>query len=512
MKKNTDRVAVDSDKLIPSLRLSLQELESALSYAPIVSVVGPRGSGRTSLVRALGSKFRTEVFDMERYASLDRYYSNKGHDGGYHRVEEYLRNLFESCDVLVLEDYDQIMGHAGSQMFRHTTHDQFFRDAEKAGKRIVIVRNAPTQAAWESVEEQWKSKRREIRYSGKGKGVILKQMTAQDYKVAMASALRDQQMYNADERIIHKFAPNLNLHQLILAINLLHDRKTIETSDVIRCLEDYILTTNVQVEQVEHLELTTLPGAEEIVEALETNIIAPFENRELALELGMRPKRGVLLYGPPGTGKTSIGRALAHRIRGKFFMIDGSVCTEPPGEFFMKFQRIVDLAKQASPSILFIDDADVLFGIHHVSGLVRYLLSLLDGVESIGAGSVCVMMTAMDPAKVPEALLRSGRVELWLETRLPNAETRERILERWVGGDVQDQDGADLSELGAMTEGFTPADLRRIAGDARLLHASDIAKGSAALSANDYLSAAANEIIDVRKRLAESKTKLQKSA
>src|SRR5262249_40171763 len=161
-----------------------------------------------------------------------------------------------------------------------------------------------------------------------------------------------------------------------------------------------------------------------IVEALETNIVLPFENRKLAMELGLKPKRGVLLYGPPGTGKTSIGRALAHRMKGKFFLIDGSFISEPPNMFFEKFQAVVREAEENSPSVLFIDDADVLFRIDHVAGLVRYLLSLLDGLESETARNVCVMMTAMDVKKIPDALLRSGRVELWLETRQPSEETR----------------------------------------------------------------------------------------
>ena len=57
---------------------------------------------------------------------------------------------------------------------------------------------------------------------------------------------------------------------------------------------------------------------------LETNIVLPLENDALANEFKLRSKRGVLLYGPPGTGKTTVGRAMAHRLKGKFFLIDGT--------------------------------------------------------------------------------------------------------------------------------------------------------------------------------------------
>jgi ATP-dependent 26S proteasome regulatory subunit len=34
----------------------------------------------------------------------------------------------------------------------------------------------------------------------------------------------------------------------------------------------------------------------------------------------------------------------------------------------------------------------------------------------------------MDVGNLPPALIRSGRVELWLETRLPDADARREIL------------------------------------------------------------------------------------
>ena len=61
-------------------------------------------------------------------------------------------------------------------------------------------------------------------------------------------------------------------------------------------------------------------------------------------------------------------------------------------------------------------------------GLYRYLLTMLDGLESESAGRVCVMMTAMDVGSLPPALVRSGRIELWLETRLPDDAARGAIL------------------------------------------------------------------------------------
>ena len=139
-----------------------------------------------------------------------------------------------------------------------------------------------------------------------------------------------------------------------------------------------------------------------MLEALEAHVIMPLENAEVSQELGLKPKRGVLLAGPPGTGKTTIGRALARRLKSKFFLLDGTVISGTP-DFFPRVQRIFEAAKQNAPCIIFIDDSDVIFESGNDTGLYRYLLTMLDGLESASAGRICLMMTAMDVGNLPPA-------------------------------------------------------------------------------------------------------------
>ncbi len=96
--------------------------------------------------------------------------------------------------------------------------------------------------------------------------------------------------------------------------------------------------------------------------------------------------------------------------------------------FYAEINRVFSAAKRNAPSIVFIDDADVIFEGHKEDGLYRYLLTKLDGLESASSGRVCVMITAMEPADLPAALLRSGRIELWLETRLPDESARAEFF------------------------------------------------------------------------------------
>jgi SpoVK/Ycf46/Vps4 family AAA+-type ATPase len=147
------------------------------------------------------------------------------------------------------------------------------------------------------------------------------------------------------------------------------------------------LASNVDLEEVQAVDLRDLKGVDDVLRHLETNIVLPLENDALANEFKLRSKRRVLLYGPPGTGKTTVGRAMAHRLKGKFFLIDGTFIAGTDG-FYNRINQIFEAAKDNSPAIIFIDDADAIFEDGEERGLYRYLLTMLDGLESESAGRV----------------------------------------------------------------------------------------------------------------------------
>ena len=278
----------------------------------------------------------------------------------------------------------------------------------------------------------------------------------EDYEAVCSVYLAPAACERLDFGEIHRFAPGLNAHQLRKAAVWFSHEPRPDTAQFLAYLNEHNLVSNVDIEEVEAVTWNDLKGVDDLIEALEAKVALPFENRELAVSLSLKPKRGVLLSGPPGTGKTTIGRALAHRLRGKFFLIDGTVIAGSRG-FYEKIDEVFAAAKRNAPSIVFIDDADVIFEGDKESGLYRYLLTKLDGLESASSGRVCVMMTAMEPSDLPAAILRSGRVELWLEPGYPMKRRGRRffwqnlrrcrhhcagrILKRlpWQAGDVQAQ-------------------------------------------------------------------------
>jgi len=263
--------------------------------------------------------------------------------------------------------------------------------------------------------------------------------------------------------------------------------------------ENFPADSAVKTEEVEHMDLAELPGMTKIVRVLETHVLFPILNPQVAKQQGLTPKRGVLLYGPPGTGKTTVGRALAHRLQGRFFMIRELLLYKDIFEVFAQ-------ARAVAPSVVFFDDIDVLLG--GLNGLVegarghdltRFLLSQMDGLCTNSEAQVVVVMAAADAKFLPPAILRSGRIELWLKTEKPKTKERKAMLQHYVetanrsageGTTELLRPPLGLEEVVRACEDFVPADIRRIVSDARNAAAADGAKKSG----ESYLHEAAEDL------------------
>ena len=328
--------------------------------------------------------------------------------------------------------------------------------------------------------------------------VKLTELALGDYRHLLDAYLAAPLAAAIDVDKVHRFAPALNAWQLKNACLGLAHRDSLTTQEFIDYLSSLHMVSNVDLTEVQAVTWKDLKGMDDVIEALEAKIALPLENDTFAAQLRLKARRGVLLAGPPGTGKTTIGRALAHRLKSKFFLIDGTVVAGS-NDFFCEVGGIFEKARRNAPSVIFIDDADLIFEDDEHKGFYRYLLTMLDGLESESAGRVCVMMTAMDAASLPPALVRSGRIELWLRTRLPNLEARMEILQTCLHGLPAAFSEVALKAVAEAAAGLTGADLRSAVEDGKLLLAYDQSLARPVLPLEEYLTRAMATIRENRR-------------
>lgn len=279
------------------------------------------------------------------------------------------------------------------------------------------------------------------------------------------------------------------------------------------------LVSNAAVapEDVESVDLAKFPGLEGIKDELEKHVLYPLEHPERASQLGLTPKRGVLIHGQPGTGKTTVGRWLAHRLKGKFFRV---------GEMMLHADiiKVFAAAQAAAPAVVFIDDADIVIGGwrpldgHRGSDIFRFLLGSMDGITSRNSrnqnGDVIIMLTGQSVHWMAEMLLRSGRIELWLKTKLPDGKQKREILKKYITEDKGAMEllcdaGTlpDVRDAAQKSDRFCCADLRRIVSDAKVLAAWDSEMGSGGKSdgqKKNYLEMAAENVRKMQEEVYEN--------
>ncbi len=211
-----------------------------------------------------------------------------------------------------------------------------------------------------------------------------------------------------------------------------------------------------------------------------TEIVDFLKTPDRYVRLGGRMPHGVLLYGQPGTGKTLLARAVAGEAQAAFFSIAASEFIEAiVGVGAARVRDLFAKAKEAAPSIIFIDELDAVGrsrqGSAGITGAndereqtLDQILTEMDGFESTEA--VVVLGATNRPEILDPALLRPGRFDRRVGVQPPDRAGRMKILQVHTRS-MPLGDDVDLNALAAATPGMVGADLANLANEAALLAA-----------------------------------------
>lgn len=206
-------------------------------------------------------------------------------------------------------------------------------------------------------------------------------------------------------------------------------------------------------------------GYEDIKKELRT-ISDMLNNPEIYRKLGAEINDGLILNGEPGTGKTTMANCLIQSTGRNAF-----VCRKKSSdrEFIKTITDTFEEAKKQTPSIVLLDDLDKFSDIsgddkNHDTEEFVAVQSCMDEIKDL---DIFVIATVNDIRKLPDSLLRSGRLGKRLKIRLPEQDEAKIIVDHYLKK-TNICDEIDAESVARMLNGESCATLESVINNAAI--------------------------------------------
>lgn len=266
------------------------------------------------------------------------------------------------------------------------------------------------------------------------------------------------------------------------------DHETLKPNDLIGVNKDsYLILDTLPSEydsRVKAMEVDEKPtedysdigGLDKQIEELIEAVVLPMKQADKFKNLGVKPPKGALMYGPPGTGKTLLARACAAQSGATFLKLAAPQLVQMfIGDGAKLVRDAFALAKEKSPTIIFIDELDAIgtkrfdsdkSGDREVQRTMLELLNQLDGFDD--RGDIKVIMATNKIESLDPALIRPGRIDRKILFENPDANTKKRILNIHTSK-MSLADDVNLDELVTSKDDLSGADIKAMCTEAGLL-------------------------------------------
>ncbi len=474
------------------LPLKHPELFDRLGIDPPKGVLlyGPPGTGKTLIAKAVANEAGANFYSIQGPEIMSKYYGES---------EERLRGIFDEAEknapaVIFIDELDSIApkrGEVTGEVERRVVAQLLtLLDGLQARGNVIVIGATNREDAIDPALRRPGRFDREILIGvpdRAGRNEILQIHTrgmplSEDFDLNyfadithgfvgadLAALSRESAM-----KSLRRYLPEIDLEKPIPA-EVLEKMKV--TSDDFKNAYKEIEPSSLREVLIEVPKVTweDVGGLEEVKRSLKEVVELPIQNPESFKRMGIKVPRGVLLFGPPGTGKTLLAKAVANESQANYISIKGpEILSKWVGESEKAVREIFKKAKQASPSIVFLDEIDAIAprrgyaasDSHVTERLVNQLLTSIDGLETLEG--VVVIAATNRPDIVDPALLRAGRFDRHVLIPAPDRDARLQILKIHTR-DMPLGDDVDLEALADQLEGYVGADIESLCREAGIM-------------------------------------------
>ena len=282
-----------------------------------------------------------------------------------------------------------------------------------------------------------------------------------------------------------RLTPNVLKPGVRVALN----QDTLAVIEVLHDAWDPMVSGAEMVERPD-TDYDSVAGLEEQKQYVREAIELPLNSPELFEKVGVEPPKGILLVGPPGCGKTLLAKAVANHTEATFIRMVGSELAQKYiGEGGRMVRELFSLAKEKSPSIIFLDEIDAIgakrldgstSGDREVQRTLMQLLAELDGFDALE--NVKIIAATNRPDILDEALLRPGRFDRVIEIPIPDDVGRKAIFKLNI--DKMSTKKIQLKPIVDKTNGFSGAEIKATCVEAGMIA---IRQGRGYITQTDFM-------------------------
>lgn len=202
-------------------------------------------------------------------------------------------------------------------------------------------------------------------------------------------------------------------------------------------------------------------GYQSIKKELET-LVDMMTNGDKYKKLGVNLPSGILLYGDPGVGKTLMATCLIQASGRQTFTLRKD---KPDGDFVKEIKDTFEKARNAAPSIVFLDDVDKFANASRHNSNEEEFVTVQACIDECKDSDVFVVATANDEDDLPRSLTREGRLGRMIRVHNPQGKDAVEIVKYFLSTKecVSEVNSEDVAK---MLNGDSCAELEAIINEA----------------------------------------------